>query len=69
MTKEQLKELQIKRMYRADELAKYLGVGKSTVWMWRKENKIRAIHLSPKVTVFDIQEIHKVFNLDSVEVA
>lgn len=66
MTKKQLEEIQVKRMYRADELAKYLGCAKSTIWMWSKENKITAIHLSPKVTVFDIQEIHKVFNLDVV---
>jgi hypothetical protein len=65
MNKNENVEIQKKKMYRAIELAKYLGVGLSTVWLWSKQKKITAIKLSPRVTVFSIDEINKVFNLNS----
>ena len=65
MNKNENVEIQKKKMYRAIELAKYLGVGLSTVWLWSKQKKITAIKLSPRVTVFSIDEINNVFNLNS----
>lgn len=51
--------IQTKKMYRAKELAEYLGIGKSTVWLYAKENKIISYKISEKVTVFNIDEVEK----------
>ena len=48
---------EIKRKYRAKELAEYLGIGLSTVWKWTKDGKIKAYNISKGVTVFDINEV------------
>ncbi len=52
---------------RAKQVAQYLSIGLSTVWLYAKEGKLTPVKLSPRVTVFDIEEINKLF--DSVEVA
>ena len=59
--------MQVKKYYRAKEVAKYLSIGRSTVWLFAKEGKLTPKKLSERVTVFDIEEINKLFN--SVEVA
>lgn len=48
---------EIKKKYRAKELALYIGVGLSTIWRWAKEGKIRSQKISRGVTVFDIDEV------------
>ena len=48
-----------KKMYRAKELAEYLGIGLSTVWRYAKEGKIKAYRISEGVTVFNIDEVIK----------
>ncbi|MFW3354945.1 helix-turn-helix transcriptional regulator [Aliarcobacter butzleri] len=48
---------EIKKKYRAKELALYIGVGLSTIWRWTKEGKIRSQKISRGVTVFDIDEV------------
>ena len=48
---------EIKRKYRAKELAEYLSVGLSTIWKWAKDGKIRPHNISKGVTVFDIEEV------------
>lgn len=60
-------ETSTKKYYRAKEVAKHLSIGLSTVWLYAKEGKLTPVKLSPRVTVFDIEEINKLF--DSVEVA
>jgi predicted DNA-binding transcriptional regulator AlpA len=51
-----------KKYYRAKEVAQYLSIGLSTCWLYAKEGKLTPIKLSPRVTVFDIDEINKLFN-------
>jgi excisionase family DNA binding protein len=46
-----------KKMMRAKEASQYLGVGKSTVWLYAKQGKIKPIKLSDKVTVFSKENI------------
>ena len=65
MIKEQSAEMQKKKNYRAKELATYLGVGLSTIWLNANQGKITPIKLSSRVTVFSIDEVNKVFNLNS----
>ena len=48
---------EIKKKYRAKELAEYLGIGLSTVWKWTKDKKIKSYVISKGVTVFDINEV------------
>jgi predicted DNA-binding transcriptional regulator AlpA len=43
----------------AKEVAEYLGIGISTVWLYAKQGKLKPIRLSPRVTVFDINDIEK----------
>lgn len=54
-----------KKYYRAKEVAEYLGCGLSTIWYWSANKKLTPIKLSNRVTVFDIEEINKLF--DEVE--
>jgi len=51
-----------KRFLRAKEVAEYLGIGLSTVWLYAKEGKLTPIRLSARVTVFDIKEIEAFAN-------
>ncbi|MFW3373105.1 helix-turn-helix transcriptional regulator [Aliarcobacter butzleri] len=55
------------KFMRAKELAKYLGIGLSTVWLYAKQGKITPIKLSDKVTAFYLDEINKKFGIDEVE--
>lgn len=48
---------EVKKKYRAKEIALYIGVGLSTIWRWSKQNKIRAHKITNGVTVFDIDEV------------
>jgi len=65
MNKEQLKKLQAKKNFRAKELAEYLGIALSTVWLYSKQGKITPIKLSERVTIFSIDEVNKVFGLNN----
>jgi len=41
------------KLLRVQEVAEILGIGKSTVWLWVKLNRIpQPIHLSPRVSVW-----------------
>ena len=64
MSKEIFTELKNKKFYRAKEVTEYLGICKSNVWRLSKLKKITPIKISDKVTVFSIDEINKVFNLN-----
>lgn len=44
---------------RAANVAKYLNIGKSTVWLYAKQGKLTPKKLSSRVTVFDIDEVNK----------
>ena len=46
-----------KQFYRPKEVAEYLSIGLSTVWSMVKSGRLTSIKLSPKVTVFDKNEI------------
>lgn len=48
---------EIKKKYRAKELAVHIGVGVSTIWRWAKEGKIKPYKISTGVTVFDVNEV------------
>ncbi len=56
-----------KKYFRAKEVAAYLSIGLSTVWDWSAKGILTPKKISARVTVFDIEEINKLF--DSVEVA
>jgi predicted DNA-binding transcriptional regulator AlpA len=56
-----------RKVLRAKEVAEYMGIGLSTVWLYAKEGKLTAKKISTRVTVFSIDEIDNLVN--SVEVA
>lgn len=46
------------RLLRAKEVAGYLGIGVSTVWLWVKQDKIpKPFKLTPSTTVWKHSEI------------
>lgn len=51
---------------RAKEVSKRYGIGLSTVWYLAKEGKITPIKVTPRVTVFSIQELDKLFGMNEV---
>jgi predicted site-specific integrase-resolvase len=59
MSKETLKELEVKKYMRAKELAKHLSIALSTLWLWHKQGKITSIKVSERVTVFNVAEVEK----------
>lgn len=54
-------ELQYSQNLRAKDVAKYLGIGLSTVWLYVKQGKITPHKLSERVTVFRKEDIDEVF--------
>lgn len=51
-----------KKYYRAIDVAEYLSIGKSTVWLYAKQGKLTPKKISSRVTVFDINEVNKLFD-------
>lgn len=47
---------------RAKEVAKYLGIGLSTVWLYVKQGKLHPTKLSSRVTIFNKKEIDDFVN-------
>lgn len=48
-----------KKYFRAKEVAEYLGIGLSTVWLYVSQGKLKSKKLSNRVTIFDIEDIEK----------
>jgi len=51
---------------RAKEMAKYLNIGLSTIWLYAKQGKLHPKKLSAKVTLFSVEEANKLINSDEV---
>lgn len=50
------KRIQIETM-RAKEVAEYIGIGLSTVWLFSKKGLLKPIKLSPRVTAFKKSDV------------
>lgn len=48
-----------KDFLRVKELAKKLGLNKSTIWSYVKQGKIKSKKISPRVVFFDYEEVKK----------
>ena len=57
--REKMKKNITPKFMRANQLAKYLGLGLSTVWLYAKQGKITPKKISAKVTLFDVVEVEK----------
>ncbi|WP_298691177.1 helix-turn-helix domain-containing protein [uncultured Sulfuricurvum sp.] len=53
---------------RDKQAAEYLGVGTSTIWLYTKQGKLKAIKLSDRVTVWAKSELNA-FALSRVQSA
>lgn len=51
-----------KRWMRAKEVAEYLSIGLSTVWLFASQGRLTAKKVSSRVTVFDIEEVNRLFD-------
>jgi len=47
---------------RARDISKHFNVGLSTVWLYAKQQKLRAVNVSSRCTVFDRDEVLEFFN-------
>lgn len=56
---QKLETIKTAKYLRAKELAKHLGVGLSTIWLWNKQGKISSTKLSERVTVFEVAAVEK----------
>ena len=56
-----------KKYMRASEVANYMGIGLSTVWLYANQGKLTPKKISPRVTVFSIEEVERIIN--HIEVA
>ena len=52
-----------KKYLRAIEVAEYCSIGLSTVWLYAKQGKLHPKKLSPRVTVFHIDEVNSLFGV------
>ncbi|MCT7647679.1 helix-turn-helix transcriptional regulator [Aliarcobacter butzleri] len=52
---------ELPKKLRAKQVAENFGIGLSTVWLYAKEGKLTAINVSARVTVFDTEEVLKLF--------
>lgn len=52
-----------KKYLRAKEVAEYLGIGLSTVWLYVAQKKLPSKKLSARVTVFNIDDVEKLFDI------
>lgn len=50
---------QTQKYMRVGELSKYLGIGKSTIWLYVRQGKITSKKISSYITLFDVQEVEK----------
>lgn len=55
-----------KQYYRASEACLFLGVGLSTIWLYAKQGKLTPKKLSPRVTIFDIDDLNNLINNASI---
>ena len=56
------RNIQQPKRLRAKQIVQLYGVGLSTVWNYAKEGKITPIKVTNRVTVFDVEEVEKLFS-------
>ena len=61
--KKEYQNMQKPKYLRSKELAIYLGIGESTVWLYVKQGKLVKHKISAKVTLFDVYQAEKSLNL------
>ena len=54
-----MRNIEIPKFLRAKGVAKYFGIGESTVWYYLKIGKIKSKKISERVTLFDLEEIEQ----------
>ena len=51
------------KVYRAKQVAEITGVSLLTVWKYSEKGLLTPIHITPRVTVFSAEEVHKLFDI------
>jgi len=54
-----------KRWLRARDVSQFLSIGLSTVWLYASQGRLTAKKLSPRVTVFDMEEVKRLGGSDT----
>ena len=57
--KKEYKNMQKPKYLRSKELAIYLGIGESTVWYYLSKGIITKKKVSPRVTLFNVEEVER----------
>ena len=63
MSKEQLQKINDEKVYRAKRITEKFGVSLATVWKYSKDGLLTPLHVTPRVTVFSADEVHKLFGI------
>jgi hypothetical protein len=50
---------------RARDVSQFLSIGLSTVWLYASQGRLTAKKLSPRVTVFDMEEVERLGSSDT----
>jgi len=61
MDKIAIEPQQVENM-RAKDASRYLACGKSTLWLWVSQSKIKAYKISERVTIFKRSELDAFIN-------
>jgi excisionase family DNA binding protein len=48
--------------FRAKDASKYLGIGRSTIWQYVRQGKLKAYKLSERVTIFKKEDLDNFIN-------
>ncbi len=62
MSKTEFKDQPRVENMRAKEASRFMACGVSTLWLWVKQNKIKAYKLSDRVTIFKREELEAFIN-------
>jgi predicted DNA-binding transcriptional regulator AlpA len=54
---------ELQKLIRAKQAAYRYGVGKSTIWLYCKQGKIKSIKVSKGVTAFSVEELDRFFGV------
>ncbi len=52
-------ENKIPKYMRVKDLAKYLGIAQSTIWLYLRQGKIESKKVSSYITLFDVAKVEK----------
>lgn len=57
------KQIHENKVYRIKQIHEKFNISRATAWRYAKDGLLTPIHITPRVTVFDAKEVHKLFGI------